>query len=186
MNVSELHRLTVWITEEIESTQIPQLYHALYQILQQNSTQPSKQPLEPHKENLIIVLKKVNLERLTSDQLTFLRELGIAAYVSDEGVSNIEDILYKNSLDIATAAQRFQEIYQKTSEGVTKSNQIKTGLSNISISEDYELNNQVLMRVTFTGRAKMEDVRAFKSWGGKFGMTLVMVLLWFMVQPQKI
>lgn len=165
MNISELHKLTVWISEEIESTQIPQLYHALYLVLSQNSTQAAKQPLEPHKESLIAALQKVNLERLTRDQLTFLRELDIAEYVSDEGISNIEGILYKNSLDVATAAQRFQEIYQKTSEGVTKSNQIKTGLSNISVSEDYELDNQVLMRVTFSGEAKMGDIKDFKKWG---------------------
>lgn len=165
MNVSELHKLTVWIYEEIESTQIPQLYHAVYQALSQNSTQASQIPLEPQKVSLIVALKNVNLERLTRDQITFLNELGIAEYVSEEGVSNIEDILYKNGLDVATAAQRFQEIYQKISDGVTKSNQIKTGLSNISISEDYELDNQVLMRVTFTGEAKMGDVKDFKKWG---------------------
>lgn len=165
MNVSELYKLTTWVTEEIENASIPQLYHALYQALSHNSTQSTKQPLEPHKENLITALKKVNLERLTRDQLTFLRELGIAAYVGDEGINNIDNILYKNSLDIATAAQRFQEIYQKISEGVAKSNQIKTGLSNVSISEDYELDNQVLMRVTFTGEAKMGDIKDFKKWG---------------------
>lgn len=165
MNVSELHKLTVWISEEIEITQIPQLYHAVYQILSQNSTQASKLPLEPQKESLIVALKNVNLERLSRDQITFLRELGIAEYVSEEGVSNIEDILYKNNLDVATAAQRFQEIYQKTSEGLAKSSQIKAGLSNVSISEDYELDNQVLMRVTFTGDAKMENIKDFKTWG---------------------
>lgn len=165
MNVSELHKLTVWVSEEIEITQIPQLYHALYQVLSQNSTQASQLPLEPQKESLIVALKNVNLERLTRDQIIFLKELGIAEYVSEEGISNIADILYKNGLDVATAAQRFQEIYQKISDGVTKSNQIKTGLSNISISEDYELDNQVLMRVTFTGDAKMGNIIDFKDWG---------------------
>lgn len=165
MNVSELHKLTVWVSEEIETTQIPQLYNALYQVLSQNSTQASKLPLEPQKESLIVALKNVNLERLTRDQITFLRELGIAEYVSEEGISNIEDILYKNSLDVATAAQRFQEIHQKTSEGLAKSNQIKTGLINVSISEDYEIDNHVLMRVTFTGDAKMGNIIDLKDWG---------------------
>lgn len=165
MNVSELYKVTKWISQEIESTQIPQLYSSLQQVLLQNSQQASKQPIESQKDSLIRALSIVNLSILTKDQLSFLSGLGIADAIGEVGINNIEDILYKNVIDIPTAAQKIQEIFAKVSEGLAKSNQIKTGLSNLGIAEEYELENEVLMRVTFTGQAKMGNVKDFKTWG---------------------
>ena len=165
MNVSELYQVTNWISQEIEAVQIPQLYSALHQILQLNSQSSAKQPIETHKDNLINALANVNLSRLTKDQLSFIRELNLADAIGVEGINEIENILYKNVIDIATASQKIQEIYIKVSEGVTKSNQIKAGLSHLNITEAYELENEILMRVTFTGNAKMANVKDFKTWG---------------------
>lgn len=178
MNVSELFNVTKWISKEIEATQIPQLYSSLYQILLQNSQQASKQPIESQKDSLISALSIIDLSILTKDQLTFLSGLGIADAIGDVGISKIEDILYKNVIDIPTAAQKIQEIYTKVSEGLAKSNQIKVGLSSLDITEDYELDNEILMRVTFTGQAKMGNVKDFKTWGNiwfEIGRGLAMV-----------
>lgn len=165
MNVSELYKVTNWISQEIEVAQIPQLYSALQQVLQLNAQAQAKQPVETQKDNLIQALSNVNLSNLTKDQLAFLREINIAESVGVEGINEIEDILYKNVIDIATASQKIQQIYVKVSEGLTKSNQIKAGLANLDIKEDYELNNEILMRVTFSGNAKIENVKDFKTWG---------------------
>lgn len=95
----------------------------------------------------------------------FLSHLGIAQAVGEEGINKIEDILYKNVIDVATSAQKLQEILQKVSQGITKSNQIKEGLSGCVVEEEYETENEVLMRVSFTGHALMSNVTDFKSWG---------------------
>ena len=165
MNVSELYKLTIWVSKEIEAAQIPSLYQALQQILQQNSQSSSKQPFEAQKDSLIKALEQVDLASLTKDQLAFLRELGIAEAVGDDGANAIEDVLYKNVIDLATAAQKTQLIYQEVAEGLAKSNQIKVGLTGIVSSEQYELDNEILMRVTFTGQAKMGNIKDFKTWG---------------------
>jgi len=109
MNVSELFELTNWIQNEIVNSQIPQKYQALQQILQQN-VQPNqqKQPFENQKNDLIDTIRKVPLNQLTKDQIEFLRNLGIAQAVGKEGVDAIEYILYKNVLDIATAAKKYK------------------------------------------------------------------------------
>ena len=165
MNVSELYKVTNWISQEIELAQIPQLYSALQQVLQSNAQAQAKQPVETQKDNLIQALSNVNLSNLTKDQLAFLREINIAESVGVEGINEIEDILYKNVIDIATASQKIQQIYVKVSEGLTKSNQIKAGLANLNTKEDYELNNEILMRVTFSGNAKIANIKDFKTWG---------------------
>lgn len=166
MNVSELFNLTQWITREIEGAQIPQKYQALQQILQQHS-QPNQQkpPFETQKDDLIKTLKSVPLDQLTRDQIAFLDNLGIANAVGEEGSDQIEDILYKNVIDVATSAKKLQQIHQKLSEGINKSNQIKAGLTDCVLEEEYEAENEILMRVSFTGHALMENVKDFKSWG---------------------
>ena len=100
MNVSELYKLTIWVSKEIEAAQIPSLYQALQQILQQNSQSSSKQPFEAQKDSLIKALEQVDLASLTKDQLAFLHELGIAEAVGDDGANAIEDVLYKNVIDL--------------------------------------------------------------------------------------
>ena len=64
MNVSELYKLTIWVSKEIEAAQIPSLYQALQQILQQNSQSSSKQPFEAQKDSLIKALEQVDLAPL--------------------------------------------------------------------------------------------------------------------------
>jgi len=166
MNVSELFKLTYWITDEIVTTQIPQKYQTLQQILQEHS-QPNqqRQPFESQKNDLIGTINDVPLRKLTKDQLTFLTELGIGQAVGEEGVNAIEDVLYKNVIDVATSAQRLQQIHQALSEGIKKSDQIKAGLDNCVVQEEYEAENEVLVRVSFTGDAAMSNVTDFKSWG---------------------
>jgi hypothetical protein len=166
MNVSELFNLTNWVTDEIVSTQIPQKYQALQQILQQHSRpNQQKQPFETQKNDLTETIKNVPLRKLTKDQLLFLHELGIAQSVGDEGIKVIEDILYKNVIDVATSAQKLQQIHQEITKGIQKSDQIKAGLDGCVFEEEYESDNEVLMRVSFTGHATMSNVTDFKSWG---------------------
>lgn len=166
MNVSELFDLTYWVTDEIVSTQIPQKYEALQQILQQHSrpNQPNE-PFDSQKNDLIETIKNVPLRKLTKDQLVFLKELGIGQAVGEEGVNTIEDILYKNVIDVATSAQKLQEIHQALSQGIQKSDQIKAGLDGCVTQEEYEAENEVLIRVSFAGHAEMSNVTKFKSWG---------------------
>lgn len=166
MNVSELYDLTYWITHEIIEAQIPNKYKGLFNILNQNAQPNQKQPFDAQKVELIDAIKDIPLGQLSRDQLAFLTQLGIAKAVGHEGVSALEDILYRNSLDIATAAQKVQEILESVNNGIAKSNQIKEGLDDCVFEEDYELENEILMRVSFTGNALMENVKDFKSWGG--------------------
>jgi len=72
---------------------------------------------------------------------------------------------FKNSLDIATAAQKIQEMLGKLNKGVEKSNQIKSGLDGIVSLEEYEEENEVMIRVTFAGHASMNNIVDFKKWG---------------------
>jgi len=166
MNVSELYSLTFWIENEIVNTQVPQKYQSLQTVLQQNA-QPNqqKQPFESQKDDLIGTIKKIPLNQLTREQLSFLDALGIEKSIGEDGVNRINSILYKNALDIATAAQKIQEILNKLNQGIQKSKQIQTGLSDCVSLEEYEEADEVMIRVAFTGQAAMSNVVDFKKWG---------------------
>ncbi|MFZ3116282.1 MAG: hypothetical protein WA121_11900 [Syntrophales bacterium] len=166
MNVSELLNLTTWIDEKVVKAQIVKKYEALHSILQQNS-QPNqqKQPFESQKDELITILGGVNLDGLTKDQLNFLNNLGIGNAVGEAGIGLVEDVLFKNVIDVATSAQKVEEIIKRINEGIEKSNQIKAGIENCTEEEAYEAEDEVLMRIAFTGKASMSSVTDFKSWG---------------------
>ena len=166
MNVSELLNLTNWIDEKIVKTQIVKKYQTLHSILQQNS-QPNqqKQPFESEKYELIAALANMKLDMLTKDQLNFLNNLGIGNAVGGTGITLIEDVLFKNVIDLATSEQKVQEIIDRINQGIEKSNQIKAGIENCIEKETYEAEDEVLMRIAFTGKASMSNVTEFKSWG---------------------
>lgn len=169
MNVSELSNLVKWVTKEIEQTNIPQKYQALMSVIQLH-TQPNqqKQPFENQKEDLFANLKNVPLDRLTKDQITFLSKLNILQSIGKDGINAIEDILFKNVIDVATSYKKLSELYQSLIQGIAKSNQIKSGLEGCLFEEEYELSGEILMRVSFTGKAAMSNITDFKSWGNNW------------------
>jgi len=166
MNVSELYELPFWVNKNIVKCEIPKKYQKLLQVVQQN-TQPNQaqQPFDEQKNDLIDTIRIVPLKQLTREQLEFLQTLEIAQSVGDEAVENINDIFYKNVIDIATAAKKMQEIHQKLGDGINKLNKIKEGLDGSVSQETYEVDNEVLIRVTFTGDAELTNIVEFRDWG---------------------
>ncbi len=169
MNVNELYNLTKWIQDEIVDKQVQQKYQNLHSVLQSNS-QPNqqKQPFESQQEDLLKTLKSVRLETLTKDQILFLSELGITPLVGDAGIKKIEDILFRNAIDTATAASKTQEMINGISQGVSKSSQISAGLEGCITEHEDDVDGEVLIRVSFLGEASMSNVKDFKDWGSNW------------------
>lgn len=166
MNVNELIGLTEWIQGEVVNEQIPQKYQQLQALLQQN-TQPNQQStqFDSQKEDLLTALRAIHTTSLSNDQVTFLSKLGIGPLVGDAGAAAIEDILYRNAIDVATAAKKIAELTQILNEGVSKSAQISEGLAGLVVYEDEDVADGVLMRVSFLGDASMNNVADFKKFG---------------------
>ena len=166
MNVSELYSLTEWVQSEVENEQIPDKYQQLQALLQQN-TQPNQQntQFDSQKEELLSALRAIRTTSLSNDQVTFLSKLGIEQLIGKAGADAIEDILYKNVIDLATAAQQIADRTQALNEGISKITQIAEGLSGLVGSEEEDVADGVLIRVSFLGDASMNNVADFKKWG---------------------
>jgi hypothetical protein len=169
MNVTELYRLTIWVNEELVQPKLPQKYSQLHSVLQQNA-QPNqpKAAFETQQNELINAIKEIDLSWLTRDQVSFLDELGILQSLGDHGVQQIENILFRNALDITTAAQKIQDIHNKLNEGLKKIKLIADGLEGCVYEDEEELSEEVLIRVSFFGDASISNVKDFKDWGAKW------------------
>lgn len=167
MQVEELYDLTSWIQAEIIDKQIAQKYQQLHKVLQVN-TQPNqqKQPFEEQKEQLIEALQSVALVELSNGQIEVLKEIGIADNIGQDGIDLLEDILFRNALDIAHAAERVQQSIQKINEGIEWSQQTRSLLNKIITTEEVtEIGNAVLLRVHFTREAHLSNLTELKDWG---------------------
>jgi hypothetical protein len=164
MNVAELFDLTQWIDREIKGKQIRDRYQNLQSILQANASgNRPQQPFENEKNELIAAISAVPLESLSTQQVDFLRKIGIGGHVGEDAVREVEDILFRNPLDPATAAQKFAEIIQEIEQGIQKSDQLQNTLTGI-IPPEPELEERVLVRVTFSNQATIANVVDLKNW----------------------
>jgi hypothetical protein len=144
MNVSELDQLTHWIDKEIIANEVLPLYEALRAVLQANSRQPQKQPFEEEQSRLIKALSSVHLESLSMEQLNLLREFGIGDHVGEEAVPELEDILFRNVIDSATAVQKLDPIVADIQRGIERSEKLQKALEGI-IAPELELEGKILV-----------------------------------------
>lgn len=166
MNVSELLHLTHWVTREIVDQDIAGKYQALQQILHENAQQGQpNRPFESQRTTLLEALRAVRTDILTKDQLEFLNRLGIGAAIGEPGAEAVESILYRNVIDIASSARTLAEIHATLTNGISKSQQLAVGLTGSVSEQSDELEEDVLMRITFTSGAAMKNVADFKRWG---------------------
>lgn len=167
MQIEELYELTNWVEREIVKRKINQKFKQLHKILQQNAqANQQKQPFEEQQKELIDSLAAVALTELSTGQIEVLSRIGIGSNIGREGVSKVEDTLFRNALDIASAAQYIQQSMQEIEEGVQWSKQIREHISKIIDTESViEIGENVLLRVNFANDANISNLTEFKEWG---------------------
>lgn len=168
MQIYELLRLVDWFDENIIAKQIPSKYQQLHQVLTQNANvrnnQP-KQPFEAQKESLILDLSSIKFDSLSLEQIDLLEKLKIKKLFGTEGVDKVEDVLYKNALDIATAVSKIQENITQLNNAVARFDQFKKSFSGIYSNEgsDEIEENDILMRIYFQGESGINNVADLKK-----------------------
>ena len=167
MQIDELYDLTTWVQVEIVDGLVVQSYQNLLAILTHNA-QPGnpKQSFEEPKNTLIQALKKVPLNTLSTGQLEILELIGIAEHVGLSGVEELEDILFRNALDIATSVSKVNVFLNNITAGVQWASQAKSSLEKvITASEVHKLDDKVLLRIHFQKDAHLSNLTEFKGWG---------------------
>jgi len=166
MTITELFHLTKWIDSHIREPDLVGLYNALQQALNQYA-QPNQRgrSFDLERQTLLEVVRQAQTTSLTQSQVAFLDALSISSYLGDEGVKNIEDVLYRNVIDVATSALEFVRIVEKLNNALSRSEQIREGLRGCIDETEPELAGDVLVRVTFKKNAAFKNLSDFREWG---------------------
>lgn len=173
MQIDELLILEKWFQKEIKDGGIPQKYQQLHKVMQQNANNRNNQQAQPfdnQKEALLDALSVVNCTTLSIEQIKLLEKLEIKELFGKIGVQMVENILYRNQLDIAAATQKIGENVTKINQAVTKFDQFKSSFAGIYTIEDAKETPEghVLMRVYFQGDSSMKTITEFKKLGNQW------------------
>jgi len=168
MQITELLKLTKWFKDYIIAEQIPTKYQQLFNMMNQNvkvaNNQPKK-PFETQRDNLFNSLRKISLNNLTLEQIKFLEQLEIKDLLGLNGISIIENVLFENNLDIATATKKIGEFSTKIAQANQTITEIETTLlKSFSIDEEEEIpKDSVMMRIYFQEESSINNISDFKK-----------------------
>jgi hypothetical protein len=163
MQVDELFELTQWIATEVEQAGIRTRYEELHAQLLSNAQSSQQQPFENQKNNLLDAIRKVPLHSITLEQRRFLDCIGIGDFVGERAVAHVEDVLFRNVIDPATAAAKIKEAGDSVAEGLRRSTRLREDLEDCVIVEE-AIEDGVLVRVIFDGDASINNVVDLKEW----------------------
>jgi hypothetical protein len=168
VQIKELLNLSFWIDENIKKLQVSQKYQQLHKAMQQNVNARNNQPMQPfeaQKEAVINTIENIPVSDLTNEQEKMLSRLEISQYIGSEGVTNLENLLFRNSLDIATATAEVNSIHGKLSQAIQKSDQLKNNLITLLDDDDEDSHEceQVIMRVHFQNDVSLNNITDLKK-----------------------
>lgn len=158
MNIDELWNLLAWSYEIILAPKLSKRFAAIQGILANNlQANQTKQPFEEPVKQLSAHLRAMPMSQLTTAQLSFLEHIGIRPLIGVRGADYLEGVLYRNSLDPATAAQKVLEIVEQLNKGADRLNHLRTGLDGLVLPVETPPEG-VVVRVTFSHHAAIQNV----------------------------
>ncbi len=162
---SEIVQIADWAEAEIAQKKVPEAYATLFQILHRN-TQPNQQkaPFENEKERLLKALRSIDVTRLNQAQKEFLERIGLWSAIGEAGAKAVEDALVRHGLDIATAANRIQELMNQTQGALQRLRQLREALGDVVLPGTVEPSAAVVMRVRFDHEAAIKTIVDLKYW----------------------
>lgn len=144
----------------------------LQSILQQNVTTRNNQPQQPfvdQKNAVVESIKDISMHSLTNEQERMLGTLEIEPHIGSNGIKQLEGVLFRNSLDIATAAAEVNRIVGQINNAISRSDQIQANLKPLldPAVEDNDTDDldDVIMRIHFQNDVALENITDFKKWG---------------------
>lgn len=167
MNAGELAAVPVWIQREVADRGIPALYSELASAIQ-NNARGSPQAFDSEKRQLISAIEKVDLSALTNAQIAFLDEkLNLLPHLGHRGIEEIEGVLFRNSLDISTAAGEMNRISSEVQSAIHRASQINGALAGLINPSDIQ-SDEILLRVVFDHKAAISDIVDLKKWAAEW------------------
>ena len=164
MQIQELLHLTSWIDENIIKKEVKEQYEALASILITNAN-PRYHPssFKEKTDTLINTISSISTKNLTNEQEKILGKFNFLKNIGSRGVEQLEDVLFRNRLDIVTVAEEVNNIYEEVKAAIQSSNEIQINLIPLIEESEYEESHDVIMRVHFQNDVALKDISDFKK-----------------------
>jgi len=166
MQIKELVQFIEWFNENVVETQLPSKYTAFYTKINTNVRQGQvKQPFEIEKEALFDILKSIDYQSLSLEQLKFLESHSLKNLLGKEGIENINNILFESNIDIATAAKKIVENRNILNTAIKNISELENAIvNNFDIDDNEDISDgKVLMRVYFQNDVSIDNLTDFKK-----------------------
>lgn len=168
MQVEELVGFLQWLDSEVRKPNIIGLYAQLREILAVNSSpgQP-KQPFEDQRKSLLDGVMKPNINLLNRSQVRFAEKMLLFDLIGPKAMDAIEDVLFKNVIDVATATQKISQFHDSLNTILQKASKISEGLSQYveTVPIEYE---EALVHIRFQRDASIKNIVDLREWGNSW------------------
>jgi hypothetical protein len=124
-----------------------------------------KQTFEAEKNTLFETLNSITFQKLSLEQIKFLEKLKIVHLLGNKGSDKIDEILFENNIDIASATIKIKVLSDMINKSISNVSSLESALKgNFEIDETDELpDNSVLMRVYFQNDVSISNLTEFKK-----------------------
>jgi len=167
MQILELLNLAKWFDNTVVTPGIISEYGTLSSLITQNAQRGTGQaiPFEDQKNKLFESIKDINYNSLTLEQIKYLERIKVSDLLGESGINQIEAIISKHNLDIATAAEKIEDISKIISNAEDNFAEITRILKKTFGSEDgYELpEGHIQLRIYFKDDVAINNLSDFKE-----------------------
>ena len=186
MQVEELVEFLNWLDREVRQTRLVDQYQQLFNVLSQNS-QPNvtKQPFENQRNTLNTAVLNVKTNELNDAQLRFAKDIGLLNYVGTGARDAIEDVLYRNAIDIATASQKINQFRTSLDAILQNMQQVSNGLSKY-VKASPEEYGEALVHIRFQRNSGINNVVDLRKWGNAWYDIARGISMWNQLPPEDV
>jgi hypothetical protein len=164
MLAEEIFALSEWMERYVLGSSSQ--FESFCSTLENNARQPSKQPVKPHYDDLVLRLEEMPVEQLSAEQRSLLERRGVFQFLGAHSVPLFSKIKEQDGYDPATAAQEARGAWQKLQTLSNELIQVRGGLFALGVNHDgYELDKtRFTTRIRFAGDASIANMADFKRW----------------------
>lgn len=162
MYLEELFELTIWFNKEVINAKVINKYTQLHAKLNQNA-QNTSVAYDNERTSLFKSLKVIDINILSDEQRKFLEKINVYNKIGNLGVKEIENILFRNSLDIKTATIKLKELIDELTNGINRINNINHGLKDV-VQVEEKIKDKAIIRVHFDNDASIKNITNLKEW----------------------
>lgn len=164
VDVYEVYNAMSHVRSRVQDVGLIAKYDALLGPLHVHAQPNQQKPaFEAQRDALFEAVRTVVVDALSVRQQNLLKSLGMAEIFGTSGVAAIEEILYRNQLDPATAHKRLTALRTKTVQAFDSARQFEDVLRPIVPEQEQYSSDEVVVRLVFdheSGITNMSQLRA--------------------------